>query len=127
MMCDRASMQYNICRLVGEGLRKGERLCNIFNRTKRRYCRRSLVTDSVAKLKEELKGMLEGLDVVILDRALEWARQQYRAVVERLDQLLLETCSSGLTAEHIRSVWYNTVLGRGGGRRGEDPGGEGGG
>lgn len=70
------------------------------------------MTDSVAKLKEELKGMLEGLDVVILDRALEWARQQYRAVVERLDQLLLETCSSGLTAEHIRSVWYNTVLGR---------------
>lgn len=43
------------------------------------------MTDSVAKLKEELKGMLEGLDVVILDRALEWARQQYRAVVERLD------------------------------------------
>ena len=70
------------------------------------------MTDSVAKLKEELKGMLEGLDVVILDRALEWARQQYRAVVERLDQLLLEMCGSGLTAEHIRSVWYNTVLGR---------------
>jgi len=70
------------------------------------------VTDSVAKLKEELKGMLEGLDVVILAKAMEWARQQYRDVAEKLDSLLLRSGHKGLKSEHVRPVWYNTALGR---------------
>lgn len=70
------------------------------------------MTDSVAALKQELKGMLEGLDVVILAKAMEWARQQYRAVAEKLDGLLLRSCDRSLRAEHIRSVWYNTAVGR---------------
>ena len=70
------------------------------------------MTDSVAKLKEELKSMLEGLDVVILARAMDWARRQYRAVAEKLDNLLMRSRDRSLKAEHVRSVWYNTALGR---------------
>lgn len=70
------------------------------------------MTDSVARLKEELKGMVEELDMVILKAAKEWAKQQYRAVVEKLDALLLQSCDKELAVEHIRSVWYNTVVGR---------------
>ena len=69
------------------------------------------MTDSVVELREELKGMLEGLDVVIQAKALEWARQQYRAVAEKLDELL-RSCDRSLRAEHVRWVWYNTVVGR---------------
>lgn len=70
------------------------------------------MTNSVAKPKEELNVMLEGLDKVLLARAMEWARQQYRAVVEKLDDLLLRSCDRSLRSEHRRAVWYNTAVGR---------------
>lgn len=70
------------------------------------------MTNSVAKLKEELKGILDGLDVIILERAMEWARQVYRSVVEEIDNLLLRCRDKALSVQHIRQVWYSTVMGR---------------
>ncbi|MDO8654982.1 MAG: ISLre2 family transposase, partial [bacterium] len=69
------------------------------------------MTQSVDKLMEELKGMVECLDEVILAKAMEWAKQQYKAVAEKLD-VLMRRCDKSLKAEHIRSVWYNTAVGR---------------
>ncbi len=70
------------------------------------------MTNSVAKLGDELKDMLEGLDVVILAKAMEWAKQQYKAVAEKLDDLLKHSGNRSLRSEHIRAVWYNTAVGR---------------
>ena len=70
------------------------------------------MTNSVYKLKEELKGILYDLDVIVLERAMAWARQVYKAIVEEIDNLLLRCRGKALMVQHIRQVWYSTVMGK---------------
>lgn len=67
---------------------------------------------SVSQPVEELKELLSRLDEVILEKALEWGRQVYQQVVERLDEWLLKLKGQGLETEHLRRVWYSTCLGQ---------------
>ena len=59
----------------------------------------------------ELKVFLRDLDKFILDKALEWARKTYKAVLEQVDGLIAEHRDKELTIEHKREVWYQTCLG----------------
>lgn len=70
------------------------------------------MTNSVSELQEELKAILHDLDVVILEKAIQWARQMYRAVVEEIDKLLLRCRDRVLSVQHIRQVGYSTVMGK---------------
>jgi len=66
---------------------------------------------SVAEGGEGLKGLLCGLDEVLLEKVLEWARRAYQAILERVDDLLLGSRGKGLCVEHMRSRWYYTCMG----------------
>ncbi len=59
----------------------------------------------------ELKDFLQGLDQYLLDKALEWARKCYKAILERIDELIAGSRSKDLKIEHRRQVWYQTCLG----------------
>jgi hypothetical protein len=67
--------------------------------------------DSVAKVGEELKELLERLDMVVLEKALERGRRVYKRLVEEIDRLLMKGREGTLSVEHIRPVWYTTCLG----------------
>jgi hypothetical protein len=73
--------------------------------------RRSLLTDSVPQTLEQLKSYLSHLDKKIYERAMEWAKQQYKAVLEKIDEILLSCRSKELEVEHHRAVWYQTCVG----------------
>jgi len=66
---------------------------------------------SVAEGGEGLKGLLCGLDEVLWEKVLEWARRAYQAILERVDHLLLGSRGKGLCVEHMRSRWYYTCMG----------------
>lgn len=59
----------------------------------------------------ELKDNLDQLDKALLDKALEWARKTYQAILAQTDQALAEHRTAGLQIEHLRDVWYQTCLG----------------
>ena len=59
----------------------------------------------------ELKSWLRHLDEVLLKKALEWARQCYKAILEKLDDVLVEHRSRDLRIERRRGVWYQSCLG----------------
>lgn len=65
---------------------------------------------SVAESTTELKSILPGLDKIILDKALEWGRSCYKAILEELDTVMAES-KGKLQVEHRRGVWYQTCLG----------------
>jgi len=58
-----------------------------------------------------LKDNLDQLDKALLDKALEWARKAYQAILAQTDQALAEHRTAGLQIEHLRDVWYQTCLG----------------
>jgi len=74
-----------------------------FNLTKGRTLR-----DGVRKTD---KRMLQGLENVLMEKALEWAREAYKAILEKVDELLMEHRDKSLMVKHIRSRWYKTGLG----------------
>ena len=59
----------------------------------------------------ELKAILGQLDKALLDKALEWARQAYKAILAETDKALAEHRAAGIQIEHLRDVWYQTCLG----------------
>jgi hypothetical protein len=59
----------------------------------------------------EFKAMLPGLDKMILDKAMEWGRRCYQAMLEEMDKVLAEHRDSKLQVKHRRGVWYQTCLG----------------
>ncbi|MFQ5875851.1 MAG: ISLre2 family transposase [Dehalococcoidia bacterium] len=59
----------------------------------------------------ELKVFLQGLDRLLLEKALEWARKTYQAILEQVEQLIAEHRGKGLSIEHRRGVWHHTCLG----------------
>jgi hypothetical protein len=79
---------------------------------------------SVSKSTAELKLILPGLDKVILDKAMEWGRCLYKAILEEVDETLAEN-KGKLESEHRREVWYQTCLGAVKIRRRQYRGGEG--
>ncbi|MDP2720140.1 MAG: ISLre2 family transposase [Dehalococcoidia bacterium] len=73
--------------------------------------RRSLLVNSLISQKEELKRMIQWLENILMDKALEWAREVYKAILEKVDALLMEHRDKRLLVKHIRSRWYKTSLG----------------
>jgi hypothetical protein len=79
---------------------------------------------SVSESATELKSILPGLDKLILDKAMEWGRRCYKAMLEEVDGVLAEH-KGELESEHRRGVWYQTCLGAVKVRRRQYRGGEG--
>jgi hypothetical protein len=65
---------------------------------------------SVTESTTELKSILAGLDKIIMDKAMEWGRRCYQAILEEIDGILAEH-KGKLESEHRRGVWYQTCLG----------------
>lgn len=59
----------------------------------------------------ELKSFVSQLDKVIFDKAIEWAKQYYKTIIETVDEAISENRSEQLSIEHCREVWYQTCLG----------------
>jgi hypothetical protein len=66
---------------------------------------------SLPQSAEELKVFLQDLDKFLLNKALEWARKTYKAILEQVDELVAERRIEGLAIEHRREVWHQTCLG----------------
>jgi hypothetical protein len=66
---------------------------------------------SLPQTAEELKVFVRRLDTFLLEKALEWARKIYKAILEQLDDLSAKERSKELTIEHKRAVWYQSCLG----------------
>ena len=79
---------------------------------------------SVSESGTELKSILPGLDKLILDKAMEWGRRCYKAILEEVDEALAVR-KGKLELEHRREVWYQTCLGAVKVRRRQYRGGEG--
>ena len=61
---------------------------------------------------KELNQALQNLEKLILDKAYEWARDIFKAVMEHIEALIKRYREKDFTIEHKRSVWYTTCLGR---------------
>ena len=59
----------------------------------------------------ELKLYVSQLDKVILSKALAWARQCYKVVMEAVDDAIADNRDRRLSIEHKRAVWCQTCLG----------------
>ena len=66
---------------------------------------------SLPRSAAELKVFLKRLDTFLLDKALEWARKTYKAILEQVDELVAEGRGKELAIEHRRAVWYQSCLG----------------
>jgi len=69
------------------------------------------LANSLPQSLEELKSWLQQLDEVLFKKAIEWAKQCYKSILEKLDKALTEHRDTGLRIEHCRAVWYQTRLG----------------
>lgn len=67
--------------------------------------------NSLPKSDKELKDFLKYLDRYLLDKAIEWARKCYQAILEEMDAAFASSREKGLEIEHRRWVWYQTCLG----------------
>jgi hypothetical protein len=59
----------------------------------------------------ELKEFLKHLDQFLQDKAMEYMRQCYKAILEDVDEAIAEHRRGNLEIEHCREVWYQTCLG----------------
>jgi len=59
----------------------------------------------------ELKDFLKHLDQYLLNKAIEYMRKCYQAILEDVDEAIAEHRSDNLEIEHRRGVWYQTCLG----------------
>jgi hypothetical protein len=66
---------------------------------------------SLPQTTAELKSFVSQLDKVILGKAMEWARQSYKTIMEAVDEAIAQNRSEQLSIEHCRTVWYQTRLG----------------
>ena len=92
--------------------RRRETLQYRYQIRKRKFVdRRSLLEISVPQNPAALNTILEQLDRVLLEKAIEWAQTCYKAILEKLDGLLAQHRGGGLSIEHVREVWHQTCLG----------------
>ena len=66
---------------------------------------------SLPQTEVELKSFVSQLDKIILTKAIEWAKQSYKTVMEAVDEAIADNRNEELTIEHCRAVWYQTCLG----------------
>jgi len=66
---------------------------------------------SVGVSTQDVKSWLDGLDRVVLQKALEWARECYAIILEKIDAALAQHRGRDLHIEHRRGVWHRTCLG----------------
>lgn len=67
--------------------------------------------NSVQQTVTGLKDFLQKLDKLLLEKALEWARERYREILEAIDKAIAESRSKEFTITDFRLVWYQTCLG----------------
>lgn len=65
---------------------------------------------SLALNDQELKQAIRDLEKTLLAKAIEWAREVYKVMLERLDCLIRRYRAKTLAIEHKRSTWYKTCL-----------------
>lgn len=58
-----------------------------------------------------LNSLLQELDKVLLEKAIQWGRKCYKAFLEKLDDLIAENRDRTLSIEHVTGVWHSTCLG----------------
>jgi hypothetical protein len=73
--------------------------------------RRSLLETSLPQNVTGLNTLLQELDKILLEKAVEWAKKCYKAFLEKLDGLLARDRGRALSVEHLREVWHQTCLG----------------
>lgn len=61
---------------------------------------------------ESFKLFVSQFDKYILEKAMEWARKLYKAVLEHVDDLILKKRDLTLKVRHKRTAWYSTQLGK---------------
>ncbi len=66
---------------------------------------------SLPETDTELKAIIGQLDKTLLNKALEWAREAYKTILDEIDKALAEHRTEGLHIEHLRNIWYQTCLG----------------
>lgn len=66
---------------------------------------------SLTKDTESFKQDIRQLEKYILSKALEWARQIFKAILEQLDELFKEKRDKKLKIIDKRDTWYKTYLG----------------
>ena len=59
----------------------------------------------------ELKRSILDTEKMLLDRAIEWAREAFKHFLEQIDSLIRRYRLASLRIAHKRSVWYRTCLG----------------
>ena len=59
---------------------------------------------------KELKQIID-LEQILFDKAMEWARKTYKAIVEQIDNLVTRYRDRTLCIEHKRGTWYRTRFG----------------
>lgn len=70
------------------------------------------MTKSLYDTNKELKQSLLAMEKLILEKAYEWGRNVYKAILEYIDGLIKQYRVKELTLEHKRGVWYTTRLGK---------------
>ena len=59
----------------------------------------------------ELKHSFTDIEKTLLAKAIEWAREAFKRILEQIDSLILRHRSASFRIAHKRSVWYRTWLG----------------
>jgi len=67
--------------------------------------------NSLIENTQELNCILLDLEKQILNKAMEWAREAFKRVLEQIDSLIQQHRPAALHIIHKRSTWYRTRLG----------------
>ena len=67
--------------------------------------------NSLTENKLELKHSFAEIERTLLAKAIEWAGEAFKRILEQIDLLILRHRSASLRIAHKRSVWYRTCLG----------------
>lgn len=66
---------------------------------------------SLIESEQELKQAIRDLEKTLWAKAIEWAREIYRRLLEQIDSLIKRYRTKALDIVHKRSTWYKTWLG----------------
>ena len=67
--------------------------------------------NSLIENSTELKRSILDTEKVLLDRAIEWAREAFKQFLEQIDSSIQRHRSASFRIAHKRSIWYRTCLG----------------
>jgi len=66
---------------------------------------------SLIESSKELKQLILDLEKTLLARAMEWAKEAYKRLLEQIDCLMARCRPRSWRVVHKRAVWYRTILG----------------